>query len=164
MNTDASSKTNDILVIKPEREWFIVKPNNPINFPKLHYIKCSEIIIPDTLQLGGSYNYYCSLPLYFERCEIFENLRFPYKLNSPNFKVRYGLLLWPYLNLYAYTDLNEPNSVYIKKQYNQSEDSNSFIAKFKFYTSHIELYEINTGNDVDPISYDIEPMDFNIFQ
>lgn len=108
-------------------------------FPQLHYyaMKCSELPFPydkTTLICGGSYNIYLDTPLFKERCLILEDLYFPYDINSKYIKVRYGALLWPQINLDAYTYLLDPQRVFLKKH-------NKFIAEFRFYKNRIELYE-----------------------
>lgn len=138
----------DRLIIKYNPEWFKYKSDLPINFPELHYIKCSKIESPESVILGGSYNYYYTHPLYFERCEIFERLFMPYELNTPNFKVRNGILIWPYLNLRSYTDLNDPNCVYIKRQHPISAKRDQYVAMFRFCETHIELHELDTTDEI----------------
>lgn len=138
------------LIIEPKCEWFKYKPDKILEFPPLHYIKCSKIDVSKTIQLGGSYNIYCNFPKYFERAAIFEDQYMPYELDGRYFKVRNGYLLWPLLNLFAYTDLNDPNTVYISlqnvldKSVVHAEKQNiNFVGKFKFYEDSIELFEID---------------------
>lgn len=160
MNTANSSINNGKLILKPNPQWFIYNPDSIINFPELHYIECDEIIVPKTLQIGGSYSCFCHLPFHFERCQIFEELKMPYNLNTKNFKIRNGYLLWPYINFRAYTDLDDPQTVYIKKQFpNNKSSNNDFIAKIKFCSSHIEIHEIvEKDENIDAYNI-IEPMD-----
>nr|DBA13166.1 TPA: hypothetical protein [Oryctes rhinoceros nudivirus] len=146
MGTSITTPT-DRLIIKYNPEWFKYKSDLPINFPELHYIKCSKIASPESVILGGSYNYYYTHPFYFERCEIFERLFMPYELNTPNFKVRNGILIWPYLNLRSYTDLDDPDCVYIKRQNPISAKRDQYVAMFRFCETHIELHELDTPDD-----------------
>lgn len=132
-------KHSNFSILDPDPRWFIYDSEKTLNFPKLYYIPCGKIKIeaPDSsLILGGSYSHFCGRPFHFERCSILEEQYMPYDLNTKHFQVRHGVLLWPLLNLYSYTDLNSPETVYIK-----SKMSNEFIAMFKFRKSHIELYE-----------------------
>lgn len=138
---------NDKLIISPNPEWYIYRDDTNIKFPNLHYMKCDKIDKPKSLRLGGSYAYFCDYPLYDERCLILEQLYMPYKLNTKNFKIRNGLLLWPHINLRAFTDLEDPNSVYIKKQNPSAKNGDMFIAILRFYETHIELYEYDDTND-----------------
>nr|WAQ80006.1 hypothetical protein LK20_00002 [Oryctes rhinoceros nudivirus] len=146
MGTSITSPT-DRLIIKCNPEWFKYKSDLPINFPDLHYIKCSKIASPESVILGGSYNYYYTHSFYFERCEIFERLFMPYELNTPNFKVRNGILIWPYLNLRSYTDLDDPDCVYIKRQHPISAKRDQYVAMFRFCETHIELHELDMPDD-----------------
>lgn len=138
MNSVDTSNFQNRLILDPDPRWFIYTDTSPIRFPQLHYITCSKIQAPpSSIHIGGSFAYFCGEPFFLERCQMFENLYMPYRLNSQNFKIRNGALLWPRFNLYAYTDLQDPNTVYVKKQ----NGSDEFVAIFKFYKTHIELHE-----------------------
>lgn len=126
-------------IIKPNKEWFIYNSESPLNFPSLHYKKLPSINIPinANLRQGGSYNYFQKEPFYLERCQILENCYMPYDIeDSKHFIIKEGDLDWPGINVYAYTDLNDPKSVYIKDKINDN-----FIAKLVFLPDRIELYE-----------------------
>jgi len=127
---------NNRIVINPNDLWYIKSNDSLIDFPPLHYYMVKQLNVPEkTLVLGGSHNAYAQLPMYLTRCEIFEQNYMPYTLNTPHFKVRNAVLLWSRLNLYSYTDMMNPQTVYIKK-------NNVFIAKFIFDSAKIELHEI----------------------
>lgn len=132
----------DALILNPEERWFKYQPDMSVNFPKLHYYQCSKLNVPESLRMGGSYSYYCDCPFYYERCAMFSHLYMPYQLNTENFKVREGFLLWPRINLKAYTDLLDPRSVYIKKQFLNSGEDDKFVAVFRFCDSYIEICEL----------------------
>jgi hypothetical protein len=87
------------------------------------------------LRVGGSYSLFANLSLHRVRCKILEELVCPYELNGPYFRTRHGLLIWPMINLSAYTDLNDPTSVYIKYT------NGKYVGRFVFKENHIELYE-----------------------
>lgn len=112
-----------------------------IEFPPLDYRSVGEItsvrdkIGTPRLQLGGSYNVFHDLPFHAARCSIFEEQFMPYKLSSEHFKVRHGILLWPRLNLSAYTDIESPQVVYILH-------NNEFIAEFIFAEDRVIINEV----------------------
>lgn len=125
-------------VYKVNDKWFIKSKDGYVNFPPLHYFMVESLDEPQEkkLVLGGSHTAFVQLPMYFTRREIFEENFMPYQIkDSNNFKIRNAVLLWPRLNLYSYTDLSDPQSVYIKKGY-------KFVAKFTFSTERICLYEV----------------------
>lgn len=131
------------IILKPNEHWYINYPDEyNIYFPTLYYYKVESLDVkPDTFVLGGSHNAYAQEPLYMTRCQILEYNYFPYNLNSYYFKVRNGILLWPRINLYAYTDMSDPQSVYFKK-------NNEYIGKLTFSVDRLELYEVvNSDND-----------------
>ncbi|AYP97973.1 DiNV CH01M ORF64-like protein [Mauternbach virus] len=131
-------ESENLVILYPNNIWYIKSVDNLIDFPPLHYYKVSQLNVPEkTLVLGGSHNIYAQFPMYLTRCEIFEQNFMPYTLNTIHFKVRNAALLWPRLNLYSYTDMVDPQNVYIKK-------NNTFVAKFVFSKTKIELYEITT--------------------
>lgn len=68
-------------------------------------------------------------------CE--ENL-FPYDLDTPHFKVRSGVFLWPLFNLCAYTDLKDPDTVYVC----DPETRTRFIARLRFGDKRVTLTEV----------------------
>lgn len=109
-------------------------------FPPIHYYQLADdqmldkIARSSNLIMGGSWSIYCNLPMYDVRCAMLENLLMPYDLNSKHFKTRHGVLLWPRINTFAFTDLDRPQHVYFKKH-------NRVVAKMKFCTEHVELYE-----------------------
>lgn len=130
-------------IINVHPDWIKARTHKKPHFPQLHYytVECSELPChhsnnnsSNTLVCGGSYNIYVDTPLFEERCLILEDLYFPYDINSKYIKVRHGALLWPRINLDAYTYLPDPQRVFLKKH-------NKFIAEFRFYTDRIELYE-----------------------
>lgn len=131
------------ITLYPNPKWYISKSSVPtlnndfVHFPKLYYYKVDKLndIIPENLVIGGSHNIYAQLPMYFTRCEIFEKNFMPYNLDTLFFKVRNGILLWPRINLYAYTDMTNPQCVYIKK-------NNRYVAKIIFSPNDIQLYEV----------------------
>lgn len=142
--------------LDPHPDWIITQSgdvqsssSSSINFPQLYYYRIngdSLLNLPfnknslgvaamnNDIVCGGSYNIYINTPLFAERCLIFEDLYFPYNINSKYIKVRYGALLWPRINLDAYTYLSDPRRVFLKKH-------NKFVAEFRFYKDRIELYE-----------------------
>ncbi|ATY70251.1 OrNV gp129-like protein [Tomelloso virus] len=138
------------LILYPNPKWFKYTTDEYLDFPELHYIECNELTPPSDPLLGGSYSYFCDLPHHFERCAILENLYFPYELDTPNFKVRHASLLWPMINLSAYTDKNDPKSVYFKRRnVSKVQNSTDFFAKLVFLPERIELYEIIDQVDVE---------------
>lgn len=132
--------------LNPNPNWIIKDDSSVkkglINFPQLHYYRldCDGFkhlpfnVTSNDIVCGGSYNIYLNTPLFDTRCMIFEDLYFPYDIDSKYIKVRYGALMWPRINLDAYTYLHDPQRVFIKK-------NNKFIIEFRFYDNRIELYE-----------------------
>lgn len=155
------------LIIYPNPDWYIYNENNANNipnqlkFPPLYYSQVKNLNVPfdcnqtaGDLVLGGSYSLFCNLPLYLERCAIFEDLYMPYKLNSKYFHIRHGVLLWPRINLNAYTYLPDPQRVFIYAD-------NKYIAEFKFSPNRIELIEVVfDGTTTKPLRY--QPLDQDI--
>lgn len=127
--------------LEPNPNWFIVNvQKSALNFPTLYFYLVDDLELPkdkNRLILGGSLNYYYNLPLFSERCEIFENLYIPYDLQSKNFTIKHGALLWSRINLYAHTYLDNPQVVFIRNR-----ENTKFIAKFVFNDDSIELYEL----------------------
>lgn len=81
----------------------------------------------------------------------------PYELDGLALKVRNGVLLWPRMNLDAFTDIEDPQTVYMRQQNNntlRSRDSNrndfiNFVARIRFNVDHIEIVETTK-----PLEYD----------
>lgn len=136
------------LIIYPNSNWFICNnyTNYLLNFPPIYYKRIEKLQLPfkdfpdnKNIVMGGSYSLFCNLPLHFERCEIFEHLHFPYRLNTKYLRVRHGLLLWPLINMHAFTYLPDPRRVFLR--YN-----NEFVIEFKFSENRIDIIEAY-GND-----------------
>lgn len=111
-----------------------------LNFPPLRYRRVAHLKLPhnpDDVVLGGSYNIFCGLPLYLERCAILENLYMPYILNTRHFQVLHSVLLWPAINLSAYTYLPDPQRVYFKKEH-------KFVATMEFDKDYITITELDS--------------------
>lgn len=138
---ELGASSNQIITIYPNKNWFIYNAEIPLNFPPIRHYKVSRLNLPFSMGLkskdiimGGSYNIYCDKPLYTERCQIFENQYMPYEIDSKHIKVRNGVLLWPKLNLYAYTYIKNPQRVFIHK-------NGRFVVEFRFHRNHIDLFE-----------------------
>lgn len=146
MKSSQSTATNDFsnrLIIYPNPNWFISNnaTDHLLKFPPIHYFRTKHLDLPfkDTpdntsVVMGGSYSLFCDLPLHFERCEIFENLHLPYRISTKHIRVRHGLLLWPLINMSAFTYLPDPRRVFLR--YN-----NKFVIEFKFSKNHIDIIE-----------------------
>lgn len=139
-------QTQDVMILHPDEQWFIKKNSAYLNFPKLYYYKVNSLEVnnKEYLVLGGSHNLYAQLPMYIERCEIFEENYMPYRLDGKHFKVRNAALLWSRLNLDSYTDTKNPQVVYVTK-------NGSFVGKFIFAEEQIHLYELNDESDGDDV-------------
>lgn len=147
MDTTQSTTMDDYykqLIIYPNPNWFISnsRADYMLNFPPIRYKRTNHLKLPfkDSLNdnksivMGGSYSLFCNLPLHFERCEIFENLHLPYRISTKHIRVRHGVLLWPLINMSAYTYLPDPQRVFIR--YN-----NKFVIEFKFSKNYIDIIE-----------------------
>lgn len=139
----ASNDNRTQLILYPNPNWFICNKNTDyiLNFPPIHYKRTKHLNLPfktfpdnETIVMGGSYSLYCHLPLHFERCEIFEHLHLPYRLSTKYLRVRHGLLLWPNINMSAFTYLPDPHRVFLR--YN-----NEFVVEFKFSKDRIDIIE-----------------------
>lgn len=128
-------------IIKPEPEWFQKKSDDPLDFPVLYHIIVNQL---DTsiirshekdLIIGATWTHTES-PFMHARRQIFERLHLPYKINSSYIQVRNGVLLWPVVNLSAYTLLQDERRVFL-----YHEKKKRFIAEFKFNEYYIELLE-----------------------
>lgn len=136
-----SAKSNNKLICEPTEQRYL-KHSPSIVYPPLLYIEVDDLDLPvasnefhhPSIRLGGSYTIYHTYPFHAVRQLLFEELYFPYKLDSPRFKVRNNVLLWPRLNLSAFTYLVEPNRVFIRY-------GDEFCAEFIFYRDHIVLRE-----------------------
>lgn len=118
--------------------------DEPLRFPPLYvYVTNRRIQDPKDLALGASWNirtYYETIPFYYERSLIFGELFFPYDVNTPHFKSQHKRLpQWDYFNLFAYTDREHPENVYIKEEL-MKKDSRT-IAIFRFLSDRIELFD-----------------------
>lgn len=150
-------------IIKPKVEW--VNPTAAYNiFPPLIYktktwnkredyknlVNDSVIAtLPDTVGdqltdqlfdqfvLGGSWNIWINEPRYHQRRLMFEELYFPYNYEFRHFIVRNATILWPRLNLYLYTSLQDPNTVFLTSPLL----TRKIIAKFVFADKYIQLTE-----------------------
>lgn len=141
MNSD---KVIDIL---PNKDWILTN-DEYIKFPIIKYYRqlrnldlpfhfngnISKLYNDGTLTIGASWNNLIHTSHYMARCYIFEKLYMPYKIDSEHIKIRNGVLLWPKINLYAYTYLPDPRRVFILK-------NNKFVIEFKFNDDCIIIRE-----------------------
>lgn len=87
--------------------------------------------------MGGSYACFADRPWFTVRSLLCEENLFPYDLNTPHFQVRHGVFLWAKFNLYAYTDLLDPDTVYVRSR----ETPTRWIARLNFGETQITLTE-----------------------
>lgn len=124
------------LPILPNPDWYRERNESPIRFPRLKYTRTPNAITPDgRLIIGASWTaFHDQTPWFAARRAIFENLYFPYQFPGIFLKVRHAALLWPRINLNAYTLLSNPRYVYIS-------DGQRYIAEFRFDDDGINLTE-----------------------
>lgn len=141
-------ETGKQLIIDPNPLWFIKLAESHLDFPPLVHNIVDDLKLPvdslhdNRIHVGGSWNAFCNERYYAERCEILEHQYMPYDLNSKYFKVRNGVLLWPRINLSAYTYLLDPQRVFIWK-------NDCFVAELHFLDDRIVLNELKSKNDDD---------------
>lgn len=145
-------------------------------FPLLHYKRIDEplnssILTQRQLQMGGSYNIFHELPFHDARCAIFENHFMPYELDGIALKVRNGVLLWPRMNLDAFTDIKDPKTVYMRQPYSDRRqagtvDALNFVARIRFNADHIEIVETTNPQGYDESAERIDNLQHlqNVFQ
>nr|WOJ45411.1 hypothetical protein [Apis mellifera nudivirus] len=126
------------LSISPNPDWYRGRNDSPLRFPPLKYTRTSNSIIPNgRLVIGASWNvFHDQTPWFAARRAIFENLYFPYQFPGIYLKVRHAALLWPRINLSAYTLLSNPRYVYIS-------DGQRYVAEFQFDNDCIRLTEFD---------------------
>lgn len=109
-------------------------------FPTLVYRRVDRLTVSphDRLRIGGSYSCFADRPWFRVRTLLCEQNLFPYDLNTPHFQVRYGVFLWAKFNLYAYTDLQDPDTVYVRSR----EPPARWIARLNFDVAQITLTEL----------------------
>lgn len=109
-------------------------------FPTLVYRRVDRLAVPslDRIRLGGSYACFANRPWFRVRVLLCEQNLLPYDLNTPHFQVRYGVFLWAKFNLYAYTDLQDPDTVYVKSR----EPPARWVARLHFAEAQITLTEL----------------------
>lgn len=95
---------------------------------------------PD-LVWGGSNALYCQVPFHRERCALFEGLFFPYRElpETSRFQARHGVLLWPLIQLYCFTQKSDPSQVYVSNEPRRL--GSPWVARFRFLADRIELVE-----------------------
>lgn len=92
----------------------------------------------DRLRVGCSYSCFADRNWFGLRASVCEKNLLPYDLDTPHFKVRHGVILWPRFNLYAYTDLQDPDTVYVRSR----EPTTRWIAVLRFDASLVTLTEL----------------------
>lgn len=133
MNIDSEKLPSKIIF--PDPQWSTFVKDEDLKFPIIKYYKISVIDIPKNLTIGGSWNIWSHLPFYRERCAILEKLYMPYIIDSKYLKIKHGVLLWPRINLSAYTFIDDPQRVFLKK-------NNKFVVELRFNSDNIEIFEI----------------------
>lgn len=91
----------------------------------------------DDFMMGGSWNLWAREPMYPERCAMFENLHFPYDHSFKYLTVRNAAILWPNINVYLYTSLRVPSTVFLTNHLL----ARKIIAKFELGKNRIALTE-----------------------
>lgn len=132
-------------ILKPINQW-LDYTTNEINteFPTLVYRRVDRLAMPplDSLsghiRMGGSYTCFANRPWFRVRALLCEQNLFPYDLNTPHFQVRYGVFLWSKFNLYAFTDLRDPDTVYVRSR----ESPTRWIARLHFGEAQVTLTEL----------------------
>lgn len=122
--------------LQPIYQWL----DHHIEFPPLVYTRVDRLAVPpiDVLRMGGSYACFADRPWFRMRAMLCEENVLPYDLNTENFQVRYGVLLWSRFNLHAFTDLQNPDTVYVLDR----ETSTRWIARLHFGETQVTLTEL----------------------
>lgn len=134
------------LIIDPNPLWFIKSAESRLDFPPLVFNIVDDLKLPvdnlhdERIHVGGSWNAFYNEAYYAERCEILEHQYMPYELDSKYFEIRNGVLLWPRINLYAYTYLLDPQRVFVWK-------NDRFVAELHFLDDRIILNELKNKDD-----------------
>lgn len=108
--------------------------------PPLVHRLVERLSVPplDRLRVGCSYSCFADRNWFALRTTVCEQNLMPYDLDTPHFQVRHGALLWPRFNLYAYTDLRDPDTVYVRSR----EPATRWIARLRFGASRLTLTEL----------------------
>lgn len=153
--SDAAQATN-ARTLFPRFDWLGLlklscRTDEMLRFPTLLYrlsdnelVEAREAVRQSRLIVGGSWNRFLHLPLHRERCAILEDNAFPYDYPFRFLEVRNACLLWPRVNLDAYTWLDKPWIVFIRKP------GVGFCAKIEFLPRCIELTETTDPRDYEP--------------
>lgn len=146
-STEEAVAATNARTLFPRFEWLgLLKPlDRSLRFPSLVYRlvdrelpDLEDALLASRLLVGGSWNCFLSLPLHRERCAILEDLAFPYRHEFRHLETRHGCLLWPRVNLDAYTWLDRPTVVFLRKPLL------GFCARLEFRANCIELVETET--------------------
>lgn len=134
------------IVIAPDNDWLRMGTDDQIRYPPLIYRRVKSIEITQEIIIGATWSVWCdSTPWFQVRRSIFENLFFPYKIPGLHLTVRHSALLWPRINLFAFTDLKQPRCVYIKSP----RDFGLTVARFYFNDDAIVLDELEAASTKD---------------
>lgn len=129
-------------VLKPIYRWLDRYTTDKVRteFPTLVYRRVDRLVVPplDRIRVGGSYCCFANRWWYKVRTLLCEQNLFPYDLNTPHFQVRHGVFLWGKFNLYAYTDLQDPDTVYVRSR----KPPGGWIARLHFDETQITLTEL----------------------
>lgn len=169
---DAAQATN-ARTLFPRFDWLGLlklsgRTDEMLRFPTLLYrlsdnalVEASEDTGRSRLIVGGSWNRFLHLPLHKERCAIFEDNAFPYDYPFRFLEVRNACLLWPSINLDAYTWLDKPWIVFLRKP------NIGFCVKLEFRTRCIELTETTAPRDhvlEEPEEYETKEPHFSVIK
>lgn len=113
--------------------------------PPLVYARTDgRLAVPpvDRLLVGASYTCFAQRAWYALRASLFESNLFPYDLHADTLyvRVRHGVVLWPRMNLYSYTCLDDPDTVYVRAM-RSSSSTPVFVARFHFGETCVTLTE-----------------------
>lgn len=134
--------------LEPVRSWLNLAnvDYEAHEFPKLVYKLVDRLLIPSMddmlahnyIRLGCSYSCFSHRPWFRLRALMSEDNFFPYDLRSPHFQVRRGIFLWNRFNLYTFTDLRDPDLIYVQSR----EPPLRWVARIRFDRNQITLTEI----------------------
>lgn len=129
-------------ILEPIYRWLDRYAADDISaeFPTLVYRRVDRLapVDADRIRVGGSYTCFANRPWFRARALLCERNLFPYDLDTPHFRVRYGVFLWPKFNLYAFTDLQDPDTVYVRSR----EPPIRWVARLHFGPTRVTLTEL----------------------
>ena len=95
-------------------------------------------LVSGRVRMGGSYACYADRPWFGLRAALCEQNLSPYDLNTPYFQTRHGVFLWPRFNAYAFTDLRDPDTVYVR---DRRARHHRWVARLHFGATQVTLTE-----------------------